>query len=291
MNREDLRSRFREVLTITGDTNAAVDALLVAVEPLLADYIAIESAGGEMPSVGDIQRAINIAVPGSPPDGVRRLFAPIVSRLTNAACGHEQRAVRAEVEAATAARLRDDAAHAADVLRARVTELESRLTTHIKPDANVVKRLATIALQAGNNAGTWDAQVVLETEVCAVLNTLALMGDDVWPTIVDVAKEWPDEGLPEDGPGGWDGIVTLVLRIVSSSLKPVIGALRAEVARLKASVNDLSSGIAVRIEEERETCRDVARSIYQGNTEIPVKDAAAWYACAEFIADEIGRRS
>lgn len=49
--------------------------------------------------------------------------------------------------------------------------------------------------------------------------------------------------------------------------------------------------VAEAVEEEREACCDIARSIYQGNTEIPVKDTAAWYACAEFIDAEIGGRS
>jgi chromosome segregation ATPase len=68
---------------------------------------------------------------------------------------------------------------------------------------------------------------------------------------------------------------------------------RGEVAaknRAKALEAEHEQRVSETVEEEREACRDIARSIHQGNTEIPVKDTAAWYACAEFIADEIGRR-
>lgn len=62
------------------------------------------------------------------------------------------------------------------------------------------------------------------------------------------------------------------------------------VGALSAAVRGLVGAVTDAVTEEREACLDVCRGIYQGNTEIPIKDTPAWYECAEFIADEIRGR-
>ena len=193
-----------------------------------------------------------------------------------------------------------------DDLRARIAELESRT----EPCADVVERLAAIAWDARSIAMCKDrpgAEPVPyaeldepeKSEECAyaraVISHLAAMGEDAWPTVEDIAiLLWNAENKHRAWTTPWeDGgpeareytrtLATSYLALLRSRLAPTIGALRAQVA-------ELEQRIAEAVEEEHEACRDIARSIYQGNTEIPVKDTAAWYACAEFIADEMGRR-
>lgn len=49
--------------------------------------------------------------------------------------------------------------------------------------------------------------------------------------------------------------------------------------------------IAKAVQEERTACAEIAASIHEGYTEIPRRDAAAWYACAEFVENEIRSRA
>lgn len=168
----------------------------------------------------------------------------------------------------------------AKTLTARIVELEASR----EPGADVVDGVALAMLRSlfgggttlqEHEAGPWREQAR------AAITHLAAMGEEAWQglTLEDVLGDCRANNclVSRDE-------ARVVLGVVRSRLSPVLGALRARVAKLEEHA-------IRRVEEEREACCDVARDVYQGNTEIPRKDAPAWYACAEFIAGEIARRT
>jgi hypothetical protein len=182
-------------------------------------------------------------------------------------------------------------------LRARIAELEASR----EPGAEVVERLAEVAWNAHSIAiykGRLDSTPVFYTKLDepekreerayarAVLSHLAAMGEEAAIEAASdgaIAAAWYSYETPAEAADVGLGIRRVGTRM-RSRLSTVIGALRAKVAELEEHT-------IRRVEEEREACCDVARDIYQGNTEVPRKDAPAWYACAEFIAGEIARRT
>lgn len=184
-------------------------------------------------------------------------------------------------------------------LRARVAELEAILAkacdyeataaevraARTETGADVVERLIQIYERAADESS--DAPPLASgAGFRAVLAHLAAMGEEALPEgkeLAGLAKlahetHWANPG------NAWGIVARAVIeRWQRSRLSPVIGALRARVAELEAT-------LAVAVEAERDACAKIALDIFIGNTEIPRKDAPAWFACAEFINDEIRNR-